>query len=191
MTTFKQHMNEMANVEARIPLNDALKLSGEIATKAGFKMIMPNKITGDSIFPRNVMIPTGSVRRGKSSIGDIDFVCTGDFDENDAAELEGTEEVWSRGEKQIFFNYHSDDGLWRPINVFILDDPDSFGAFMIHTTGSNTFNIITRKRAKKEGLLVNQYGVFNRETREKLAGQTENAVFKVLGMDWIPPNERA
>jgi len=190
MKNFKQYMVEMAKVENRISLNDARKMAGEIATKAGYKVVLPEKIKADTKFIRNVMIPTGSIRQGKSTIGDIDFVCTGDFDEWDAEQIPGVEEVWSRGEKQIFFNYRSDEGLWRPINVFILDDPDSFGAFMIHTTGSNTFNIITRRKAKQQGLLVNQYGVFNRETQEKLAGETENSVFDVLGMKWVPPNER-
>ena len=40
------------------------------------------------------------------------------------------------------------------------------------------------------GLKLNEYGVFNRKTGEKLAGRTEKEVFKALGVDYVEPEER-
>ena len=180
----------MAKVEDRISLADARAMAGEIGVKLGFKTVLPEKIGPDTTFIKNVMIPSGSIRQEKPTIGDIDLVCTGDIDEFDVERLPGVEEVWSRGEKQIFFNYVAENGLWRPVNIFVLEDPDAFGGFMMHTTGSNVFNIVTRKKAKKRGMLLNQYGLFDRVTNEQVAGATEGSVFKALDMEWVPPNGR-
>lgn len=73
---------------------------------------------------------------------------------------------------------------------FTLAESKSFGAALLHSTGSNEFNIALRSRAKKMGLLLNQYGLHNRDTGDYVAGATEEEIFKALGLKFIPSEAR-
>jgi DNA polymerase (family 10) len=39
-------------------------------------------------------------------------------------------------------------------------------------------------------LRINEYGVFRVDTNERIAGSTEEEVYRTLGMEWIPPEIR-
>ncbi|HHG75413.1 MAG TPA: DNA polymerase III, partial [Persephonella sp.] len=56
--------------------------------------------------------------------------------------------------------------------------------------GSKQHNIHLREIAKEKGLKINEYGVFKADTEEKVAGETEESVYRSVGMDWIPPELR-
>jgi DNA polymerase (family 10) len=66
--------------------------------------------------------------------------------------------------------------------------PESFGAALCYFTGSKEHNVHLREIAKKQGLKVNEYGVFRGETR--VAGKTEEDVYAALGLPWIPAELR-
>lgn len=73
--------------------------------------------------------------------------------------------------------------------------PEIFGAALHYFTGSKAHNIRIRDRAKKMGLKVSEYGVFEvRGVREKgemlIAGKTEEEVFRAVGFSYIPPELR-
>jgi DNA polymerase (family 10) len=74
----------------------------------------------------------------------------------------------------------------------------SFGAALHYFTGSKEHNIAVRQIAQRQGLRVNEWGVFRvpegvdpddvgKEDGERVAGETESSVFEVLGMAWVPP----
>jgi DNA polymerase (family 10) len=74
----------------------------------------------------------------------------------------------------------------------------SFGAALVYFTGSKDHNVNIRTRAVREGLRVNEWGVFRvpedadadelgKEDGERLAGETEEDVYAALGMAWVPP----
>ncbi|KPJ95520.1 MAG: hypothetical protein AMJ53_02660, partial [Gammaproteobacteria bacterium SG8_11] len=67
-------------------------------------------------------------------------------------------------------------------------EPESFGAALHYFTGSKSHNIAIRRRAQKRGLKINEYGVFKGDKR--IAGDTEESVFKSVGLPWIPPELR-
>jgi DNA polymerase (family 10) len=67
-------------------------------------------------------------------------------------------------------------------------DPASFGAALHYFTGSKAHNIAIRRRAQQRGLKINEYGVFKGEKR--VAGDTEESVFKSVGLPWIAPELR-
>ena len=52
-------------------------------------------------------------------------------------------------------------------------DPENFGAMLLFLTGPQEYNIIMRAKAKRKGMLLNQKGLYDRETREYIAGETE------------------
>ena len=74
------------------------------------------------------------------------------------------------------------------VDVRVLDEK-SFGAALQYFTGSKAHNISIRDRAKRMGLKVSEYGVFDEKDRF-VAGETEEDVYKAVGLPWIPPELR-
>jgi DNA polymerase (family 10) len=66
----------------------------------------------------------------------------------------------------------------------------AFGAALQYFTGSKAHNIAIRDRAKRMGLKVSEYGVFREDNNERVAGEKEEDVYKVVGLPWIPPELR-
>ena len=77
----------------------------------------------------------------------------------------------------------------------------SFGAALQYFTGSKEHNVSVRTRAVRQGLRVNEWGVFRvpenseadeigKEDGQRLAGDTEAEVYEALGMAWVPPELR-
>jgi len=64
----------------------------------------------------------------------------------------------------------------------------SFGAALCYFTGSKAHVVALRRIAQAEGLKLNEYGLFR--GRRKLAGRTEEEVYRALGLDFIPPELR-
>ena len=65
-------------------------------------------------------------------------------------------------------------------------DPQSWGAAMHYFTGSKAHNIRMRERAIKQGLKLNEYGLFD-ASEKRLAGTEEEEIFEKLGLPHIPP----
>jgi DNA polymerase (family 10) len=64
----------------------------------------------------------------------------------------------------------------------------SFGAALLYFTGSKAHNVALRRIAQLEGLKLNEYGLF-RDAR-RLAGRTEEDVYRALGLPFVPPELR-
>jgi DNA polymerase (family 10) len=65
---------------------------------------------------------------------------------------------------------------------------DEFPYALHHFTGSKEHNTQLRQRAKDRGFKLNEYGLFDGETR--IPCQDETALFKALGLPFIPPELR-
>ncbi len=128
----------------------------------------------------------GSLRRSRETIGDVDFLVvskdpkkTMDF----FTSLPGVEKVWGKGGTKA--SVHLTIGYDMDLRVV----PErSYGSALQYFTGSKDHNIITRKIAIDKGLKLSEYGLF--KGSKLIAGKTEEEVYKVLGMDWIPPEIR-
>ena len=77
------------------------------------------------------------------------------------------------------------DGLQVDLRVV---EQDSFGAAMVYFTGSKAHNIAIRRLAQQRKLKINEYGVFRGAKR--VAGTTEESVYKALGLPLIAPELR-
>jgi DNA polymerase (family 10) len=66
----------------------------------------------------------------------------------------------------------------------------SFGAAMQYFTGSKEHNVALRQRAIRMGFKLSEYGLFRAEDDVRVAGETEEEVYRTLGLDWIPPELR-
>ncbi len=68
--------------------------------------------------------------------------------------------------------------------------PSAFGNLLQHLTGSKKNNESLRTEAVKRGLHVSEYGIADDSTGTTHACATEEEVYELLGMRWIPPELR-
>src|SRR5580698_6751389 len=133
--------------------------------------------------------PAGSLRRGRETIGDLDLLVTGP---NAAAALDRVaanprvHEVLGRGANKTSVKLGR-EGL--QVDVRALEHA-SFGAAMQYFTGSKEHNVALRQRAIRMGLKLSEYGLYRAEDDVRVAGETEEEVYRALGLDWIPPELR-
>ena len=133
--------------------------------------------------------PAGSLRRMRETVGDIDILATGD---DGAAIIEyfthypGVTRVLAAGSTKGSILVEAESGE-RQVDLRIVPE-DSYGAALQYFTGSKAHNIKLRSLAKERGLKISEYGVFRGE--EKIAGRTEEEVYEVLGLPFIPPEMR-
>ncbi len=69
-------------------------------------------------------------------------------------------------------------------------EPDQFGNLLQHFTGSKAHNMALREAAVRRGLHVSEYGVLDDATGETHRCATEEEVYALLGLPWIPPELR-
>jgi len=129
----------------------------------------------------------GSLRRKKETIGDIDILVVSSQPEkimNSFAGLENVKKILVKGRTKtsvIINDIHTD---LRVVSK------ESFGSALQYFTGSKEHNIKIRKIASDKGMKISEYGVFDRKTNKRLAGETEEDVYNVLSMQYIEPELR-
>jgi DNA polymerase (family 10) len=68
--------------------------------------------------------------------------------------------------------------------------PESYGAALQYFTGSKDHNIKLRKIARSRGLKLSEYGLFERSSGKRIAGEDERGIYQHLGLSWIEPELR-
>ncbi len=130
--------------------------------------------------------PAGSYRRGKDTVGDLDFlVVAGDAGEvmDHFGRYEGLADVLLRGETKMSIRLAG--GFQVDLRVV---PAESFGAALQYFTGSQAHNVVLRGMAKDRGLKINEYGVFRGE--KSIGGRTEEEVYGALDLPCFPPELR-
>ncbi|MBV9405805.1 MAG: DNA polymerase/3'-5' exonuclease PolX [Acidobacteriaceae bacterium] len=131
----------------------------------------------------------GSLRRGRETIGDLDLLVTGPAATetlNRIVTHPKTQEVLGQGPNKASVTF----GLERlQVDVRALPH-ESFGAALQYFTGSKEHNVVLRTNAIKQGLTLNEYGLFTLENNQRVAGESEEEVYQRLGYVWIPPELR-
>jgi len=129
----------------------------------------------------------GSLRRKKETIGDIDILVVSSQPEkimNSFTSLENVKKILVKGRTKtsvIINDIHTD------LRVV---PRESFGSALQYFTGSKEHNIKIRKIASDKGMKISEYGVFDRKTNKRLAGETEEEVYNALSMAYIEPELR-
>ena len=128
----------------------------------------------------------GSYRRGRETVGDLDFLAvTRNVDAvmDHLAAYGAVASIIARGDTKMSLRPHSG------VQVDLRAVPaESFGAALQYFTGSKEHNIVLRGRAKSRGLKINEYGVFRGE--KQIAGRTEEEVYGTLDLPCFPPELR-
>ena len=129
----------------------------------------------------------GSIRRMRETIGDIDILVSGNGSDkimDFVSNMDAVESTISRGEAKATF--------WLKAGVscdirFI--EEHQFGAALLYFTGSKSHNVKMRQIALRRGLKLNEYGIFGKDGSVK-AAETEEKMYRALGMDYIAPELR-
>ena len=130
----------------------------------------------------------GSLRRKKETIGDIDILITSQNPEKimrTFTSLPQVREILAEGPTKS--SIITKDDLHIDVRVV---EPISFGAALQYFTGSKAHNIKLRELALKRGLKINEYGVFEVESGNRIAGEKEEEVYQALNLPFIPPELR-
>jgi DNA polymerase (family 10) len=128
----------------------------------------------------------GSIRRMKETIGDIDYLVAASDPEQVIdffVKMPEVQEILGMGRAKAFVK------LASGIDADLLVVPEeSWGSALQYFTGSKEHSVQLRKIAISKGLRLNEWGVFKGDKR--VAGTTEEEVYKILGLQWIPPEMR-
>lgn len=135
----------------------------------------------------------GSWRRGAPEVGDVDILVISEsqilptlFDPGVA--LPPTVR-WDRVGPRI-----ANGELTMPDGPLHLDVwqalPRSRGAMLAFTTGPAALNTHMRARAKRMGLSLSQDALADRRTGQQLDDNTEPGIFRMLGMEYLTPQQR-
>jgi len=133
------------------------------------------------------VIPAGSYRRRKETVGDIDILAISDKPEeimDHFVNFPEVEYVHAKGPTKTMVRLK----IGLDVDLRVVEE-DSFGAALAYFTGSKDHNIAMRELAIKKGWKLNEYGLFD-EKGKKIAGRTEEEIYEKLGLEWIPPELR-
>ncbi len=137
----------------------------------------------------------GSIRRGKGEVHDIDIVAIPNEDkiinggyfgrQHLVASIAESVAPQANGEKIASFSFKriSVDIYWAT--------PETWGTLLLIRTGSKEHNINLCTMARDRGwhLHASGEGLFDAYGRH-VAGDTEEGIFKALGLPFIPPGQR-
>ncbi len=133
--------------------------------------------------------PAGSLRRGRETIGDLDLLVTGPGAVGTLDHMvhhPKTQEVLGEGPNKASVLFGTER---MQVDVRALPG-ESFGAAMQYFTGSKEHNVVLRTDAIRQGFSLNEYGLFTLEGNERVAGESEEEIYRRLGYEWIPPELR-
>lgn len=134
----------------------------------------------------------GSLRRKKEIIGDIDIlVSTSDefIDEITRILVNHplTDRVLSQGATKISLIVKN--GIQCDVRIV---SPEQYPFALQYFTGSKEHNVALRTRSKKLGLSLSEYGFTYLDFNKKVVPvcKSENDIYKILGLQYIPPELR-
>lgn len=162
---------------SRLPLYRALKVGNAIVQEL-------------SALPEVIKIElTGSTRRGKASIGDLDVLVgaeeMGPVSRKFVSLPQVAEVLW-QGEGRTSIRLESR----QQVDLRVLP-PWSFGAGLHYFTGSQLHNIAVRERGQRRQVKISEHGVFRRDDESLLnTCEREEEVFAAVGLPYIAPELR-
>ncbi len=130
----------------------------------------------------------GSLRRRKSTIGDLDLLISADAENakdlltifTQLSHVETVNDLGSTKASVIARN-----GMQVDLRVL---EPKHWGCALVYFTGSQQHNILIRSLAQKLEYTLNEYRFA--KGKKELFCASEREVYERLGLDWIPPELR-
>jgi len=137
--------------------------------------------------PGAELIPVGSLRRGCDTCGDLDVLAIGADPSlmHAFVQYPKVERVLGQGETKSSVRLAG--GYQADVRVVARE---SRGAAMQYFTGSKAHNIVLRDRAIQRGYKLNEYGLFTIADDTRVAGESEESIYRALGLAYIEPERR-
>ena len=152
--------------------------------------VLITRLAGLDVVER--VAPAGSLRRGRDTVGDVDVLVASD--DPDVVMRAVREDALV---KQVIASGPTKTSVItvRDLQVDVrVVSPDTWGAALVYFTGSKAHNVRVRERAVRRGLMLSEYGMFERTeggvAGRRIGGATEEEVYGTLDMAWIPPTLR-
>jgi DNA polymerase (family 10) len=130
----------------------------------------------------------GSLRRRKETIGDVDILATSPEPAKVMdlfCSLSSVDRVLVRGPTRSSAVLAT--GLQADLRVV---KEDQYGAALQYFTGSKDHNIALRRLALERNWKLNEYGLSDLSTGKKIAGTSEDEVYRMLDLPFIEPELR-
>ncbi len=130
----------------------------------------------------------GSFRRGKETIGDLDFLAVSNQPENvmrDFTTMKDVKNILAKGKTKSSVRLSS--GLQMDLRVV---KEKEFGSAMNYFIGSKEHNVELRKLALSKGYTLNEYGLFTVKRKKWAAGRNEEEIYRKLELSYIEPELR-
>jgi DNA polymerase/3'-5' exonuclease PolX len=151
--------------------------------------------------PKLEYLMCGSYRREKNTSNDIDIIL---FHPEDKKILPSfisyliekkflvdhlTNNISKLKTKYMGYCISTKDYVVRRIDIRLVDYQSRFTA-ILYFTGPRDFNTHMRLIAKKKGFKLNEYSLQIIKTKKNIYPQSEEEIFKLLDMIYLPPNKR-
>lgn len=133
----------------------------------------------------------GSLRRKKETIGDIDILVACERKKRSVVldhftSSKVASKILAKGQTKASIILKANG---RQADLRIVEE-EEWGAAMQYFTGSKEHNIHLRGLARDKGFKISEYGIFTIARGKRVAGNTEESMYKTLGMMTMPPEMR-
>ncbi|HET9905855.1 MAG TPA: DNA polymerase/3'-5' exonuclease PolX [Anaerolineales bacterium] len=131
--------------------------------------------------------PGGSLRRMRSTIGDLDILVSAKDSKPVMEAVVGLPRVLrvlGKGDTKVSVEFN--DGTRAQVWVH---PPKEFGTAFLYATGSKDHNVRLREMALAKKLSLSDHS-FLKQNGEEIFCATEEEVYETLGLPWIPPELR-
>jgi DNA polymerase (family X) len=130
----------------------------------------------------------GSLRRFSETVGDIDIVVAASdpgLVMDAVVALGAVDRVLARGETKT--SIVTQRGIQVDVRVV---QRAQLGAALLYFTGSKAHNVKLRQRALKRGWTLNEYALSELEGGRVVASETEEEIYRALGLPFVAPELR-
>lgn len=201
MESDKKH-KESVSKTGRIPYDEATLIIRDFKSRVRFKV-------NDRLTLRLKIIVAGSYRRKKETLKDIDLLVMYprkyEKYKSDILKSIVLKESKAAAIKTLVPNSKMQGEVHSQYSAVLYNHPDidfrldlflipevSYPFALFHYTGDRQFNIRTRAHVKRQGLLLNQYGLFNAHSGKKIntGVKSERDLFKYIGITYKSPKQR-
>jgi DNA polymerase (family 10) len=132
--------------------------------------------------------PAGSLRRMRSTIGDIDILVAARYSQpvmEAFTTLPDVARVLGKGETKSSIEFG--DGIRAQVWVH---PPEKFGTALQYATGSKDHNVQLRQLALDKGYSLSEHALARVKGGKEVLCAREEQVYEALGLPWIPPELR-
>lgn len=130
----------------------------------------------------------GSIRRRKETIGDVDILVTSQQPlkvMNFFTHLSEVKRVLAKGKTKSTVMLTNN----LQVDLRVVKE-ESFGSALQYFSGSKEHNIRLRELALDKNWKLSEYGLLDKGSDKKIAGENEKGIYEALGLSYIEPELR-